>query len=93
MSTEIDPGRLSKAVWLDVEPEGFERYLVTGGADDHLVVVDGGYVNCGCEDSQRVGDNCKHSLATRLICGDPVVAVALRTLVDEPARRRKVRAA
>ncbi len=86
MSAPIDTERLHRAVWLDVKPVAPGRYLVTGGADSHVVVVDGGWVLCDCLDSQFTGDNCKHSLATRLHGGDPAVVKALRQLVVAPAR-------
>ena len=86
MSTPIDAGRLSRAVWLDVKPVAPGRYLVTGGADSHLVEIDGGYVRCDCADAILRGDGCKHSLLTRLICGDPAVVAALRQLVPRPSR-------
>ena len=93
MSAPIDPGRLARAVWLDCKPVASGRYLVSGGADSHVVVVDGGWVRCDCADSAIRGDGCKHALACRLHSGDPTVALALRQLVPEPARQRKVRAA
>ena len=34
MSIKIDAGRLSRAVWLNVEPVAPGRYLVTGGLGD-----------------------------------------------------------
>lgn len=82
----IDAGRLARAVWLNCQPVAPGRFLVSGGVDDHLVEVDGGYVYCDCEDSQRVGDACKHGLACRLHCGDPTVVLALRMLVARPSR-------
>ena len=91
--SEIDPGRLARAVWLDVKPEGFQRYVVTGGARGHVVEISGGWVRCDCPDSALRGDACKHALACRLHCGDPVVVAALRQLVPQPAQRRKARAA
>lgn len=80
----IDAHRLVRAVWLDCRRVAHDRYLVSGGVADHMVVVDGGYVLCDCIDSQRVGDQCKHALIARLYCGDPSVVVALRQLVPAP---------
>ena len=85
MST-IDLVRLCKAVHLEVQPVAPDRYLITGGRDDHVVVIRDGRVICDCLDSQFTGDNCKHSLATRLHSGDPVVVKALRQLVPNPRR-------
>ena len=86
MSAPIDADRLARAVWLDVKAVAPGRYLVSGGADSHVVVIDGGFVRCDCIDSQRVGDACKHALACRLCGGDPIVVRALRTLVTRPTR-------
>ncbi len=82
----IDPARLQRAIWLEVQLVAPDRYLVTGGRDDHLVVIRDGRVICDCLDSQFTGDNCKHSLATKLQSGDPAVVKALRQLVPAPAR-------
>ena len=82
----IDAGRLARAIWLKIQPVS-DGYLVSGGADDHIVEIDGGYVRCDCIDAQRNGHGCKHSLAVRLHGGDPEVAKALRALVPAPAGR------
>ena len=85
-SVTIDPTRLRRAIWLDVKPVAPDRYLVTGGADGHVVVVDGGWVRCDCLDFSIYGDGCKHALACRPHGGDPTVVVALRQLVPRPSR-------
>ncbi len=87
----IDVGRLARAVHLDCRRVAPDRYLVTGGRDDHMVDIDGGYVRCDCFDAQRNGDGCKHALCVRLHHGDSDVVNALRQLV--PAPGRSVRAA
>ncbi len=91
--SDIDRARLARAVWLEVQPVAPGRYLVRGGADDHVLEVDGGLVVCHCPDSQRAGDGCKHLLALRLRAGDGEVIDALRELVPNPkycpAKRRQ----
>ena len=82
----ICPTRLARALWLDVKPVAPGRYLVSGGADGHVVVVDGGWVRCDCPDFAIRGDGCKHALACRLHSGDPTVVTALRMLVPRPTR-------
>ncbi len=82
----IDPGRLARAIWLKIQPVS-GGYLVSGGKDDHIVDIDGGYVRCDCIDAQRNGDDCKHALAVRLNHGDPDVVLALRALVPAPTGR------
>lgn len=84
----IDTVRLARAVHLEVQPVGPGRYLVRGGADDHVVEVDGGRVMCHCPDAERMGDGCKHSLALRLRAGDGEVVDALRELVGRPDGRQ-----
>ena len=81
----IDSGRLARAIHLDAQRIDVGAYLVTGGAQDHTVEVDGGRCFCNCPDAQaRDGDSCKHALLVRLLNGDPEVAKALRQLVPEP---------
>ena len=80
----IDAGRLRRAVWLEVHPVAPGRYLVSGGADDHMVDISAGWVRCDCPDAQLHGDGCKHGLCVRLHNGDPEVVRALRQLVPNP---------
>ena len=84
----IEPGRLARALWLDCRRVAFDRWL----AGDRVVLVDGGYLLCDCMDFTIHGDRCKHCLCVLLHAGDPTVVLALRMLVPEPARRRKVAA-
>ena len=85
----IDAARLQRAVWLEVRPVA-GGYLVRGGADDHIVEIDGGYVRCDCSDARWRGDNCKHCLAVRLHHRAPEVVEGLRTLVPPPHRSRAI---
>ena len=89
----IDSGRLARAIWLEIQPVS-GGFLVTGGATGHIVEVDGARITCHCPDAQRMGDGCKHSLATRLRTGDDEVVDALRLLIPNPqhypARRTRV---
>ena len=82
----IDPGRLRRAIYLDCQRVSPDRYLITGGSDGHIVVVEDGRVLCDCIDVIRAGDSCKHSLLVRLMEGDPAVVAALRQLVPGPSR-------
>ena len=81
--SEIDAGRLQRAIWLKIQPIS-GGYLVSGGASGHVVEVDGGRVTCHCPDAERMGDGCKHSLALRLRAGDGEVIDALRLLIPNP---------
>ena len=93
MSTPIDARRLARAIYLDCRRMDSDRFLITGGSDNHVVWADGGLVYCDCFDFQRHGDRCKHCLCVLLHNGDHDAVLALRQLVREPARRPKVRAA
>lgn len=87
----IDPTRLARAVHLDYRRLDANRYLVSGGSQDHIVDVVNGTVRCDCYDAKyRSGDTCKHSLLVRLMAGDRKVAKALRQLIAPPRRLRRV---
>ncbi len=86
----IDPGRLQRAVWLDVQRVKPDTFRVSGGAADHIVAVVNGEVRCDCYDAQYRGGGCKHSLIVRLIAGDQSVVKALRQLVAAPRRLRRI---
>jgi hypothetical protein len=81
---EIDPGRLQRAVHLDVELLGDGRYLVTGGEAGHVVDPDG--EGCDCIDYGR-RHYCKHTLRVSLSRGcSPDLIEALRRIVPAPSR-------
>ena len=89
MSAPIDTERLRRALWSDCRRVAPDRWL----AGDHVVLADGAYLLCDCMDFTIHGDRCKHCLCVLLHAGDPTVVAALRMLVAEPARQRKMRAA
>ena len=73
MST-IDPGRVRRALHLDVQPTE-DGWLVTGGSAPHVVR---GRV-CDCADARFHRGPCKHRVATYLhLQLDPRVRDALR---------------
>ena len=78
----VDPGRLHRAIWLDIERMGPGRYKVEGGRDPHSVDLAVG--GCDCADAAYRKAVCKHELAARLREGDPMVIRALRLIVPEP---------
>ena len=84
----IDSGRLARAIWLSAKPIDVNTWRVRGGTVDHMVEIVDGRCYCDCVDAQVRGPDCKHSLLVRLLGGDPEVALALRQLVPQPARRR-----
>jgi len=79
----VDPGRLQRAIHLQVgrQPDG--SWLVTGGTAPHRVAaIDGGLV-CDCADAGYRPGPCKHRLRVQLgRLGAPMLA-ALRTLVPK----------
>ena len=54
--TAIDSARLQRAIYLDCRRVAPDRWLVTGGAAGHVLVVDGGYIRCDCPDYAIRGD-------------------------------------
>ena len=88
----IDTGRLARAIYLTAKPIDVNTWRVRGGTADHMVEVENGRCYCDCVDAQVHGPGCKHALLVRLLGGDPEVALALRQLVPQPARRTRVTA-
>ena len=88
----IDSGRLARAIWLEAKPIDVSAYRVRGGTRDHMVEIVDGRCFCDCIDATVRGDGCKHALLVRLLGGDKAVALALRQLVPQPARRTRVMA-
>ena len=86
----IDSGRLRRAIYLKAKPIDVSTYRVRGGTADHMVQLEDGRCYCDCIDATVRGDGCKHALLVRLLGGDPEVALALRQLVPQPARRTRV---
>jgi hypothetical protein len=79
----IDPERLRRAIWLDVERVRHGEYLVNG----HTVTGTDA-LTCDCADSgMRPDVLCKHRLAVLLHRGAPEVLALLRELVPmQPIR-------
>lgn len=77
----VDPGRLLRALRLEVERVGPRRYRVTGGERSHVVLVrDHGPWRCDCADTWfHPTGVCKHRLGTYLALqlAEPI-RVALR---------------
>ena len=88
----IDPARLARAIHLTARPIDVSTWRVRGGIADHMVKIVDGRCYCDCVDGQVRGPGCKHCLLVRLLGGDPEVALALRQLVPQPARRTRVTA-
>ena len=90
MSTQdVDLRRLARAVYLDVQGMGPGRYQVSGGAEPHSVLTQGDGWGCDCADFQFARGACKHTLAVRLVSGDPTLIESLRLLIPYPRPHRK----
>jgi hypothetical protein len=87
----VDLGRLARAVHLDAERLTDGRWLVSGGAQPHIVDLDAG--SCDCADSAVRGGPCKHLQRVRLALGDAAALERLRALVPLPTRARRGKAA
>jgi hypothetical protein len=78
----VDPGRLARALALEVSGAGPDRYHVSGGSAPHTVTTARAPWTCDCADTTaRPGTRCKHVLAVylhRQIAGP--VRAALREL-------------
>ena len=74
----IDPHRMRRALFLDLERVDTETYRVSGGASSHIVSLDSG---CDCADFAFKTSHCKHVLRVLLDQGDREVIEALRTVV------------
>ena len=73
----VDPGRLLRALDLEVETLGSALYRVTGGGEPHTVTTDNVPWRCDCPDgTYRPGIRCKH-----------VVAVYFARQLAAPVRR------
>ena len=83
----IDPRRLARSLYLEIERETAGRYVVTGGAQGHVVEL-GEEPRCDCVDFQVHGSACKHLLRVRLATGDAAIIEALQLLVPFPRARR-----
>ena len=63
----VDPGRLLRALALEVENVGSNTYEITGGQQPHTVQTDNVPWVCDCADAvYRPGMCCKHVAATYL---------------------------
>ena len=66
----IDPKRLERAHGLSVKQLDENRFLVSGGRDDHIVTRLPQDIRCDCSDYQKGTENCKHVLRVRLMKED-----------------------
>ncbi len=82
-SDSIEARRLRRAVHLTAKRIDVDSYLVTGGAENHVVNVRDGECFCDCFDARIHGEGCKHSLLVRLLGGDAEVVRALRQIVPK----------
>jgi hypothetical protein len=92
--TAVDPGRLARAIHLDVESNGAGEWSVTGGRGRHCVTIGERGTICDCADSDLHPElACKHRLAVALVRLPAEVREALRELVPVRTSRRVRRVA
>ena len=66
MTRRVDPGRLLRALALEVETLGPDTYRVTGGRERHTVTTDNVPWRCDCPDgAYRPSIRCKHVVAVQ----------------------------
>ncbi len=91
----IEPRRLARALWLEVERLMVEQwdtrqYRVTGAeafastAPHDVTVTTADGERCDCADHVYRGSVCKHVLRVRLLRGDREMLRALRLLIPFP---------
>lgn len=68
--TSIDPYRLRRSLELSVKGKDGGRFCITGGREDHIVVIRNGEMRCDCLDYQKNQWQCKHILCAKRTLGD-----------------------
>ena len=85
----VDPGRLLRALTLEVSASDGDTYQVTGGMEPHIVRVhDGESWTCDCVDAQYHPEaRCKHLISVYLVRQLAVpVRLALRQAVRQDSK-------
>ncbi len=77
--------RVARAVFLDCVRQDDGTWLVTGGAQPH--VVNAAVTSCDCPDHQLRGGSCKHLRRVQLALGDETALGQLRAVVTMPKRQ------
>ena len=78
---KIDLTELMRAVHLDAEPAGADRFMVTDGSHQYFVTY--GSESCSCGSTGL----CRHVLRVALMMGEPTVIERLRYVVPDPSSR------
>jgi helicase len=69
----VDPYRMRRALDLKVKDDGKNRWVVTGGSEPRLVLLDRKTFSCSCPDHAK-GRECKHLIAVSLHRKDPEIS-------------------
>jgi hypothetical protein len=91
-----DPGRFARALELAqkglVTQVGPMQYKVAGNEEKHYDVDLSAETPCYCADmwwsGQRIRNNCKHTLAARILSRDPSVQTELMELAYMQSKRK-----
>lgn len=70
IKTSVDPYRLRRSLELSIKGKDGGRFCVTGGREDHIVMIRQGQMQCDCLDFQKNQWACKHILCVKHSLGD-----------------------
>lgn len=73
IKTSIDPYRLRRSMELSVKGKDGGRFHITGGREDHIVMIRSGQYTCDCMDYLKNTGPCKHILCAKRAMGDPEI--------------------
>ena len=80
--TALDPGRIRRALSLDVTELADSEYVTTGGREPHTVDTSKVPWSCDCADARYHSGPCKHATAVYFVRQlDHRVRAALRSAV------------
>ena len=80
INTFIDPYRLRRSLELSVKGKDGGRFCITGGREDHIVVIRKGHMQCDCLDYQKNQWDCKHILCAKRAIGDPSITKMVKRI-------------
>lgn len=81
--TAIDPYRLRRSLELVVKGSDGCKYCVSGGREDHIVLIrDNSYV-CDCMDYEKNGGDCKHILCVKRAMGNAEVSRMVKRIKED----------
>lgn len=82
VKTAIDPYRLRRSLELSVKGKDGGLFCVTGGREDHIVMIQKGQMKCDCLDYQRNQWACKHILCVKRTIGDAEITKMVKHIKE-----------